>query len=61
MKELPLTLILKPYNIQTLAIKAFEYADDERITEAALPSVILILIITTIILFLSKYSKVKAY
>lgn len=61
MKELPLTLILKPYNIQTLAIKAFEYADDERITEAALPSVILILIITTIILFLSKYNRLKAY
>ena len=51
MKELPLTLIFKTVRIQTLAIKAFEYADDERITEAALPSVILILIITTIILF----------
>ena len=35
MKELPLTLLLKPYQLQTLAIKAYEFADDERISEAA--------------------------
>ena len=31
MKELPLTLILKPYNLSTLAVRAYEYAEDERV------------------------------
>lgn len=43
MKELPLTLILKPYDINTLAIRAYEYASDELIAEAALPSLCIIL------------------
>lgn len=42
MKELPLTLILKPYNLNTLAVKAYEYASDELIMEAALPSLCII-------------------
>jgi len=42
MKELPLTLILKPYQVQTLAVKAYEYASDEQIMEAALPSLLII-------------------
>ncbi|MCG8687015.1 MAG: ABC transporter permease subunit, partial [Desulfobacterales bacterium] len=36
MKELPLTLILKPYHLQTLAVKAYAYADDELVAQAAL-------------------------
>lgn len=43
MKELPLTLILKPYNINTLAVKAYEYASDELIMESALPSLCIVL------------------
>jgi iron(III) transport system permease protein len=31
LKELPLTLILRPFNFDTLAIRAFEYASDERV------------------------------
>jgi iron(III) transport system permease protein len=42
MKELPLTLILKPYHINTLAVKAYEFASDEMIMEAALPSLCII-------------------
>ncbi|MEE9364250.1 MAG: iron ABC transporter permease [Cellulophaga sp.] len=42
MKELPLTLILKPYKVQTLAVKAYEYASDELIAESALPSLFII-------------------
>ena len=45
MKELPLTLILKPYNLQTLAVKAYEYAEDERVAEAAIPALMLILLV----------------
>lgn len=43
LKELPLTLILRPFNFYTLATKAFEYADDEMIAKAALPSVCIVL------------------
>lgn len=38
LKELPLTLILRPFNFSTLATKAFEYADDEMLARAALPA-----------------------
>jgi iron(III) transport system permease protein len=43
LKELPLTLILRPFNFYTLATKAFEYADDEMLAKAALPSVCIVL------------------
>jgi iron(III) transport system permease protein len=43
-KELPLTLILRPFNFNTLATKAFEYADDEMITRAALPALSVVIV-----------------
>lgn len=54
MKELPLTLILKPYGITTLAIKAYEYADDELIAESALPSLLVIAIGILPVILLNK-------
>lgn len=57
MKELPLTLILKPYQINTLAVKAYEYASDELIAEAALPSLCIVLTGVLPILFLNKLIK----
>lgn len=42
MKELPLTLILRPFNFETLATKAYQYAGDELIQEASIPSLIII-------------------
>ena len=53
MKELPLTLILKPYNVGTLAVRAYEYAEDERVAEAALPALFLIFLIGTMITLLN--------
>lgn len=44
LKELPLTLILRPYNFNTLATKAFEYANDEMIHEASIASLIIIIV-----------------
>lgn len=44
LKELPLTLILRPFNFDTLAIRAFEYASDERVAEAAPAAMIIILV-----------------
>ena len=59
LKELPLTLLLKPYDVQTLAIKAFEYADDERVADAALPSIILIAMVTLIMILVSRFEQAR--
>jgi len=42
MKELPITLLMKPYDVMTLSAKAYEYASDERIAESALPALLII-------------------
>ena len=42
MKELPATLILHPFNFQTLAVQAHRLASDERLSEAAMPSLVLV-------------------
>ncbi|WP_343783714.1 iron ABC transporter permease [Alkalibacillus silvisoli] len=44
MKELPLTLILRPFNFDTLATRAYQYAVDEMIQQAAIPSIFIILV-----------------
>ncbi|MED1725515.1 iron ABC transporter permease [Brevibacillus parabrevis] len=41
-KELPLTLLLRPYNFETLATKAYQYASDEQIHQASIPSLLII-------------------
>ncbi|MBI4970046.1 MAG: iron ABC transporter permease [Rhodospirillales bacterium] len=51
-KELPATLMMRPFNFDTLAIRAFELASDERLPDAALPSlaIVLVSIVPTILL-----------
>jgi iron(III) transport system permease protein len=41
MKELPATLILRPFNYDTLAVQAHRLASDERLREAAVPSLVI--------------------
>lgn len=43
-KELPLTLILRPTNYNTMATKVYQYASDEMIHEASLPSLLLVFV-----------------
>ncbi|MBH9965859.1 ABC transporter permease [[Bacillus] enclensis] len=43
-KELPLALLLRPFNFDTLATKTYQYAKDEMIHEAAIPSLMIILL-----------------
>lgn len=43
-KELPLTLNLRPFNYHTLATQVYQYASDERVVESAIPSLIIIVI-----------------
>ena len=42
MKELPATLILRPFNFDTLATQTYLLAKDERLAEAALPSLAIV-------------------
>ena len=44
MKELPATMLLRPFNTDTLAVVAYQLARDERLGEAALPSLALVLV-----------------
>jgi iron(III) transport system permease protein len=44
LKELPATLILRPFNFDTLATAAHNLAKDERLAEAALPSLMIVAI-----------------
>ena len=44
LKELPATLVLRPFNFNTLAVRAFELASDERLADAALPSLTIVVI-----------------
>jgi iron(III) transport system permease protein len=54
MKELPATLVLRPFNSDTLAVVAYQLARDERLGEAALPSLALVLVGLIPVLLLSR-------
>jgi iron(III) transport system permease protein len=57
LKELPLTLILRPFNYQTLATKAFDMATNEMIAESANAAMIIILTGIIPIIFLNRLIK----
>ena len=44
MKELPATLVMRPFNFDTLAIRVYQYASDERLAEAAAPALTILLV-----------------
>ncbi len=54
MKELPATLILRPFNFETLATHVYQFASDEMIQESALGSLIIVLTGLIPIIILSK-------
>ena len=56
-KELPATLILRPFNFDTLAISTYNYASEERMYEAAAPSITIVLVGLLPIIILSKMIK----
>ena len=53
-KELPATLILRPFNFDTLAVSTYIYASEERMFEAAAPSIAIVLVGLVPIFFLTK-------
>lgn len=54
MKELPATLVLRPFNSDTLAVMAYQLARDERLGEAALPALALVLVGLLPVILLSR-------
>jgi iron(III) transport system permease protein len=54
LKELPATMILRPFGLSTLAIKAHELAIDERLGDAAMPLLAIILICLIPLFILTK-------
>ena len=54
-RELPITLILRPFNFETFATTAYIYASEDLLEAAAVPSLFLIIIASFFILFTSKY------
>jgi iron(III) transport system permease protein len=53
MKELPATLVMRPFNFDTLATQTYQLARDERLSEAALPSLAIVLVGLAPLLLLS--------
>lgn len=54
MKELPATLLLRPFNFDTLAVATYQLAADERLAELALPSLTIVLVGLAPVLLLSR-------
>ena len=54
-KELPITLIMRPFNFETFATTAYVYASQDLLEAAASPSLFLIAISSFFILITSRY------
>jgi len=54
MKELPATFALRPFNFDTLAVEAYHLAKDERLAEAAVPSLVIVAVGLLPLLFISR-------
>lgn len=54
LKELPATLILRPFNFNTLSVRAYEMAADERLADAGLPALLIVATGLIPVIYLSK-------
>jgi iron(III) transport system permease protein len=54
MKELPATLILRPFDFNTLAVRAFELASDERLADSSTAALTIVLVGLVPVIYLSK-------
>ena len=60
MKELPATLVLRPFGSDTLAVVAYNLARDERLAEAALPSLAIVVVGLIPVILLSRALRAPA-
>ena len=56
-KELPATLILRPFNFDTLAVSTYIYAAEERMFEASSPAIAIVVIGLIPIIILTRMIK----
>lgn len=56
MKELPATLLLRPFNFETIATRTYRLASDERLAEAAPEALLLIAVAAVPVLVLNRYT-----
>jgi iron(III) transport system permease protein len=54
MKELPATLVMRPFNFDTLAVQAYNFASDERLTEASTASLVIVAVGIAPLILLSR-------
>ena len=54
MKELPATLVMRPFNFDTLAVQSYQFAVDERLGQAAIASLLIVAVGVVPILLLSR-------
>jgi len=54
LKELPATLVLRPFDFDTLAVITYQFASDERLAEAALPALLIVLVGVVPVVWLSR-------
>jgi len=59
LKELPLTMILRPFNFDTLATRSFELASDEMLAMSANPALVIILVSVAAIVILNNVMSKK--
>lgn len=57
LKELPATYLLRPFGFDTLAVKVFEFNEEGLYENAAVPSIIMVLLATIMILIVQKLEK----
>lgn len=55
LKELPATLLLRPFNFNTLAVRTYELANEERLYEAAYPALAIVVAGIIPVILLSRY------
>ncbi|MFN3361260.1 MAG: ABC transporter permease [Pseudanabaenaceae cyanobacterium] len=53
MKELPATIVMRPFNWETLAVRVYQYAADERLLEATAPALMILIVGLIPVLILS--------
>jgi iron(III) transport system permease protein len=54
LKELPATVVMRPFNFETLAVRVYAYASDERLSEAAFPALAILVVGILPVIWLSR-------
>lgn len=54
LKELPATLLIRPFNFDTLAIGVYRFASDERLAQAAVGSILIVIVSLLPVILLSR-------